>query len=102
MSQEQRATRGRRGRGGRDARRTGTPVDTKSAPYAKRKIPFFEILDEEGLQLIENNAGTILEEIGIEFRDMPVALDILKQGGAEIDGVRVRFPRGLCRSIIQA
>ena len=60
------------------------------------------MLDEEGLQLIENNADTILEEVGIEFRDMPEALEILKQGGAEIDGVRVRFPRGLCRSIIQA
>ena len=33
---------------------------------------------------------------------MPEALDILKKGGAEVDGVRVRFPRGLCRSIIQA
>ena len=102
MSQEDRASRGRRGRGGRDARRAGSPVVTKSAPYVKRKIPFFEVLDEEGLQLIEHNADTILEEIGIEFRDMPEALDILKQGGAEIDGVTARFPRGLCRSIIQA
>jgi trimethylamine--corrinoid protein Co-methyltransferase len=102
MSQEERSARGRRGRGGRDARRAAGPAVVKSAPYVKRKIPVFEVLDEEGLQTIENNADTILEEIGIEFRDMPEALDILKQGGAEIDGVRVRFPRGLCRSIIQA
>ena len=102
MSQEDRASRARRGRGGRDARRAGSAVVTKSAPYVKRKIPFFEVLDEEGLQIIERNADTILEEIGIEFRDMPEALDILKQGGAEIDGVTARFPRGLCRSIIQA
>ena len=102
MSQEDRAARGRRGRGGRDARRAGGAVVAKSAPYIQRKIPCFEVLDEEGLQTIEHNADTILEEIGIEFRDMPEALDILKAGGAEIDGVRVRFPRGLCRSIIQA
>ena len=102
MSQEERPARGRRGRGGRDARRAGGAAPTRSAPYIQRKIPVFEVLDEEGLQQIENNAETILEEIGIEFRDMPEALDILKQGGAEIDGVRVRFPRGLCRSIIQA
>ena len=92
MSQEDRSSRSRRGRGGRDARRAGMPVVTKSVPYVKRKIPFFEVLDEEGLQLIENNADTILEEIGIEFRDMPEALDTLKQGGAEIDGPRRLFP----------
>ena len=102
MSEARQASRGRRGRGGRDARRAGVATVTASAPYIKRKIPFFEVLDEEGLQLIENNADTILEEVGIEFRDMPEALEILKQGGAEIDGVTVRFPRGLCRSIIQA
>ena len=101
MSESKRPSRGRRGRGGREARRAAAPV-AASAPYITRKIPCFEVLDEEGLQLIENNADTILEEIGIEFRDMPEALDILKQGGAEVDGVTVRFPRGLCRSIIQA
>jgi trimethylamine--corrinoid protein Co-methyltransferase len=101
MTEAKRPARGRRGRGGRDARRAEKPV-VASAPYITRKIPYFEVLDEEGLQLIENNADTILEEVGIEFRDMPEALDILKQGGAEIDGVTVRFPRGMCRSIIQA
>ncbi|MCP4188249.1 MAG: trimethylamine methyltransferase family protein [Gammaproteobacteria bacterium] len=103
MSDTKRPARGRRGRGGREGRRAdaGTAT-TVSAPYITRKIPYFEVVDEEGLQLIENNADTILEETGIEFRDMPEALDILKKGGAEIDGVRVRFPRGLCRSIIQA
>ena len=103
MSETTRSARGRRGRGGREGRRAeASAAVTTSAPYIKRKIPFFEVLDEEGLQLIERNADTILEETGIEFRDMPEALDILKKGGAEVDGVRVRFPRGLCRSIIQA
>ncbi len=103
MSDTPRAARGRRGRGGREERRAQASAQTTiSKPYITRKIPYFEVLDEEGLQLIENNADTILEETGIEFRDMPEALDILKKGGAEIDGVRVRFPRGLCRSIIQA
>ena len=83
-------------------RRAGTSEATVSAAYITRKIPCFEILDEAGLQIIENNADTILEEIGIEFRDMPEALRILKQGGAEVEGERVRFPRGMCRSIIQA
>ena len=60
------------------------------------------MLDEDGLQLIEYNAETVLEEIGIEFRDFPRALELLKNAGANVDGERVRFPRGLCRSIIQA
>jgi len=102
MSDANRSARGRRGRGSREERRSAAGAATVSAPYVTRKIPCFEVLDEEGLQLIENNADIILEEIGIEFRDMPEALDILKQGGAEIDGVTARFPRGLCRSIIQA
>jgi len=103
MSESTRATRGRRGRGGREGRRAeAAAAVAPSAPYITRKIPYYEVLDEEGLQLIENNADRILEETGIEFRDMPEALEILKKGGAEIDGVRVRFPRGLCRSIIQA
>jgi len=34
-----------------------------SIPYITRKIPFYEVLGEEGLALIENNADTILEEI---------------------------------------
>lgn len=93
---------GRRGRAGREGNRAGVQEVRIHAPYITRKIPCYEVLDEEGLQIIERNADTILEEIGIEFRDMPEALDILKQGGAEIDGVTARFPRGLCRSIIQA
>ena len=103
MSEPTRSARGRRGRGGREGRRAeAATAAPPKAPYITRKIPFFEVLDEEGLQLIESNADTILEETGIEFRDMPEALEILKKGGAEVDGVRVRFPRGLCRSIIQA
>ena len=86
MSDSNRPARGRRGRGGREGRRSeAASAATPKPPYITRKIPCFEVVDEEGLQIIENNADTILEETGIEFRDMPEALDILKQGGAEID-----------------
>jgi trimethylamine--corrinoid protein Co-methyltransferase len=66
-----------------------------------RKIPLVTVLDEEGLQLIERNADTILQEVGIEFRDEPEALELWKNAGADVNGTRIRFPRGLCRSIIQ-
>ena len=76
--------------------------DTPKAPsYIKRKIPYYEILNEEELQIIENNSETILEEIGIVFGEDPEALAIFKAAGADIDGERVRFPRGMCREIIQ-
>ncbi len=102
MSEASRTGRGRRGRGGRESRRSGATAARTGVPYITRQIPCFEVLGEEGLATIEHNADTILQEIGIEFRDMPEALEILRQGGAEIDGVTARFPRGLCRSIIQA
>ena len=45
-----------------------------SLPYITRKIREYEVLDEEGLQIIERNADLVLEEIGIEFRDDAEAL----------------------------
>ena len=59
-----------------------------------------EVLSEEGLELIEHNAETILEEVGIDFRDHPRALELFKEAGAEIEGERVRFPRGMCRQLV--
>jgi trimethylamine--corrinoid protein Co-methyltransferase len=44
----------------------------------------------------------VLETIGIDFRDDPLALDLLKQAGASVDGERVRFPKGMCREIISS
>ena len=65
------------------AREQGTK---KYRPYIERNIPYFEILNEEGLALIEKNADILLEEIGIEFRDFPKALDLFKNAGADIVG----------------
>jgi trimethylamine---corrinoid protein Co-methyltransferase len=93
----------RRRSGGREARqRTRSQTDTVRIPYITRRIPVHQILDDEGLSIIEANADTILEEIGIEFRDDPEALALWKEHGADVQGQRVRFPRGMCRTIIQA
>ncbi len=86
---------GRRGR--QDAEKTVAPT---IIPFITRKIPDYELLGEEGLSLIEKNADTILQEIGIDFRYQP-ALKLFQQSGADIDGERVRFPAGMCRKIIQ-
>ena len=69
--------------------------------YIKRAIKVYEVLDEEGLSLIENNADTVLEEIGIIFRDDPEALAMWKDAGADVKGDRVHFPKGLPRSLLK-
>ncbi len=60
------------------------------------------MLSEESLELIEHNADQLLAEIGIEFVDDPEVLALFKDAGADVEGTRVRFAPGLCRSIIQA
>lgn len=82
------------------ARQSSVAVETST--FIERKIPCFEILNQEALELIEYNADTLLEEVGIEFREAPAALELLNAAGAEIDGERVRFPRGLCRQLVMA
>ena len=91
----------RRRTGGREARRAAREeATTSSAPYLIRTIPPYEIMSEDGLEIIENNADIILEEVGIDFRDYPSSLELLKNAGATIDGERVRFPKGMCREIV--
>jgi len=93
---------GREG-GGRDGRRAARAAAVvESAPFIERKIPYLEYLDEESLQIIEENADLLLEEIGIDFLDDPEALEMWQAAGADVKGCRVHFPRGLCRALIQA
>ena len=87
----------RRGREARRAARARSGV--ASIPYITRAIPLTEILSEEGLATIEANAETLLQEVGIEFRDYPTALERFRQAGADIKGERVRFPRGLAKAL---
>ena len=91
----------RRRAGGREARRAAREETAAiSSPYLIRSIPPYEIMSEDNLQTIENNADIILEEVGIDFRDYPSSLELLKNAGATIDGERVRFPKGMCREIV--
>ena len=89
--------------GGRDAKQAmRKQPQAQVAAFVERSIPYYELMDEASLALIEHNADTVLEEIGIDFRDDPEALQLLGNAGASVDGERVRFPRGLCRSLIRA
>ncbi|MFK8029667.1 MAG: trimethylamine methyltransferase family protein [Gammaproteobacteria bacterium] len=88
--------------GGRRAKRAARQEDQlQISSYVDRNIPYFDLLSDEALETIEHNADTVLEEIGINFLDTPDALDLWRNAGADVDGERVRFPRGLCRKLIQ-
>jgi trimethylamine--corrinoid protein Co-methyltransferase len=88
------------GRAGRQAARASHHIER--VPFLTRKLKPFEVLDEEGLSTIEANADTILQEVGLEFRGDPDALRMFGDAGADVQGDRVRFPRGMCRQIVQA
>ncbi len=87
---------------GRDAKIAARTARTHQfVPYITRNVPYYEVLGSEGLELLEHNADTILEEIGIDFRDDPESLAIWKDAGADVRGERVHFPRGMCRTLVQ-
>ena len=86
--------------GGGSARRAErTAVKIECERFIERNIPNLEILSEETIEIIEFNAETILEEIGVAFTDNPGAIEIWRNAGADIEGERVRIPRGLARKL---
>ena len=86
------------GRAGRQEMRAAAVVARQ--PFLTRTLRPVELVSEEGLELLEHNAETILAEVGIEIRDYPSALSRFADAGADIDGTRVRFPPGLCRQLV--
>ena len=96
---EQAKRRGRSG-GGAARRAERTTLKIETARFIERKIPNFEILNEEAMEIIEYNAETLLEEIGANFVDNPTALDRWRNAGADVQGERVHIPRGLARKLI--
>lgn len=95
------ARRGRGGRGGGGAARRAerTSVSFETARFIERNIPNFEVLNDEALSIIEANAETVLEEIGVNFVDNPEALRRWREAGADVREERVHIPRGLAREL---
>jgi trimethylamine---corrinoid protein Co-methyltransferase len=104
MDAQQQPSQPARGRrpSGRDAKIAARTARSHAfVPYITRKIPYYEVLGNDGLELLEHNADTILEEIGIDFRDDAESLQLWKDAGADVKGERVRFARGMCREIVR-
>ncbi len=87
------------GRAARQAARANAVVARQ--PFLTSTLRPYEVLSDEGVELIEHNADTILAEVGVEIRDFPEALPVFAAAGADVVGTRVRFERGLARSLVQ-
>lgn len=82
----------------RRQRRTDS-VTAASPAYVKRGIPFYDFLSEEGLAKLEDQAEWLMQEVGLEFRDDPQALETWRRAGADVSSTRVRAPRGMIRQL---
>ena len=85
--------------GGAARRAERSAVSFETARFIERNIPNFEILTPEAIEIIEHNAETVLEEIGVNFVENPAALQRWREAGADVRGERVHIPRGLARKL---
>ena len=89
-----------RRRGGRSSRRAArSEAPIVHHPTLVRRLPVFEVVNQEGVELVHDLAMRILEEIGVEFRD-PESLEIWGRTEAEIEGERVRIGRGALMELV--
>lgn len=68
----------------------------------RREIPPYVLMADEGLEVVEAAAENILQEIGVEFRGDPEALELWRETGADVQNETVRFDKGLVRQIVTA
>ncbi len=59
---------------------------TVASPHIRRVLPFFDPLDQDQLEKLEAQVDWMIENIGVAFRDDPVALDIWRKAGVEPTG----------------
>ena len=90
----------RGGRAGRAILRANGTANL-GRPFITRNIPTYDVLSEENLLRIEKTSERILAEIGIEFRDDPIALNHWRRAGAKIEGALVKFEPGLLQDVLK-
>jgi trimethylamine--corrinoid protein Co-methyltransferase len=99
MAVAEQAARRARGGGGAARRAERSAVSFETVRFLERNIPNFDILTPEAIEIIEHNAETVLEEIGVNFVENPAALARWRDAGADVRGERVHIPRGLARKL---
>ena len=86
--------------GGRSSRRAKRAIKVEPMlPTLIGKIPLTEPMDDEQIGKIDDASMSILEEVGVVFRD-PIAIEDWRRAGARIDGDLVRFERDHIRELI--
>ena len=75
----------------------------RSAPvpapaYIRRRLAWFDPLDEAQLARLDAQVDWIMQDVGIAYRDDPEALATWKSAGAKIDGDIVRAPADWVRA----
>ncbi|SIT84388.1 trimethylamine methyltransferase family protein [Pontibaca methylaminivorans] len=98
-----RSRRGRAGGAGRSAPRQNAHLHV---PFITRKIPTYDLLNDEALARIEQAADRILAEIGIELREDAEAMRLYREAGATVTPVsdaawNIRFEPGMLREILK-
>ncbi|MYH38998.1 MAG: trimethylamine methyltransferase, partial [Rhodospirillaceae bacterium] len=79
----------------RSAAARGAPA----SPFIRRRLPAFEVLDEEQLRRIETQVDWIVQDVGIAFRGDPEALQLWREAGATVDDDLVRAPADWVRAM---
>jgi len=69
------------------------------SPHIQRKLGYFDPLDETCLVALENQIDWIIQDVGIAFRDDPVALDTWREAGVKVDGDIIRVPADWIREL---
>lgn len=96
------ARKGRSRGGARETRQKARAAPPTAPPYITRRIPTYDLVSEDGLNLIEKYADRLLCEVGMEIRGDAVAIDLWRKAGATIvDDWRVHVPLGLARDIVR-
>lgn len=89
----------RRGREARVGARKSNYGNSQQPPLHHRRIPAYNLLDDEALTKLEVQADWILHKIGIEFRGDEEALNLFREAGAKVQGACVRFDPGHVRTL---
>ena len=87
-----------RRRGGRN-RRGAAETGAANGGRFRRRIPAYDLLDEEALAALEDQADWILTTIGVEFRGDAEARALFTGAGCDVQGDRVRFHPGQARAL---
>ncbi|QIE46325.1 trimethylamine methyltransferase family protein [Pseudohalocynthiibacter aestuariivivens] len=70
-----------------------------ASPHVERRLPFFDPINDDGIERLEAQVDWIMQDLGLEFRDDPEALRIWTEAGAKVDGTRVRAPADWIRAL---